>query len=152
VASRVDGDFVECGVNAGFSQLRDSHLPAWPRLRKTFYLVETFDGPPLDQLSEAEVESGAYAKILESVLAGAYLTDLEQIRRNFAEWRCVEVVPGVAPDVLPSGPRISPGGIVLLDDYCRADHEPLGDAMDDLCESLGVEVLSLPTGQGLIVK
>jgi hypothetical protein len=49
-------------------------------------------------------------------------------------------------------PRISSGGIVLLDDHARKDYEHLGDAMDALMRSLNTEIVSLPTGQGVIVK
>jgi hypothetical protein len=48
-------------------------------------------------------------------------------------------------------PRIPRGGVVLLDDYAYWGHGNQKDAMDAAARSLGVEVLSLPTGQGLIV-
>ena len=178
VAARAAGDFVECGVNAGFLSSAILTYLDWESLGKKFYLVDTFDGPPLDRFSETEVGSGAYAKVLESVLAGAYVTDLDAVRRNFSEWRGVEIVKGTVPDVLPSlpvqriaflhidmncafpelealrffWPRMSPGGVVLLDDYSRKDYEALGDAMDGLGRDLGAEIASLPTGQGLIVR
>jgi hypothetical protein len=40
--------------------------------------------------------------VLQSLLAGAYVTDLETIRGNYQEWPGVEIVPGVVPEVLPS--------------------------------------------------
>jgi hypothetical protein len=178
IAARVPGDFVECGVNAGFLSSAILTYLDWSKLGKKFYLVDTFQGPPMEQFSEGEVANGAYAKVLQSLLAGAYVTDLEAIRRNFQEWPGVEVVPGVVPEVLPEvragavaflhldmncayaemealryfWSRLSHGGVVLLDDYSRKDYEPVGDAMDHLARELGAEIASLPTGQGMIVK
>ncbi len=178
VAARAPGDFVECGVNAGFLSSAILTYLDWPRLGKKFYLVDTFDGPPLEQLSAREVETGSFAKILQSVTSGAYVTDLESIRRNYREWPGIEIVQGVVPDVLPAvsanpiaflhldmncaypeiealrffWDRMSRGGVVLLDDYSRKDYEALGDAMDELAGRLGTEIVSLPTGQGMIVK
>ena len=178
VAAEVPGDFVECGVNAGFLSSAILAYLDWRALRKKFYLVDTFEGPPMEQFSEPEVSNGAYAKVLQSIHAGAYVTDLESIRRNFRGWPGIEIVKGVVPDILPrvaadrvaflhldmncAQPevdalryfwnRLSPGAVVLLDDYSRKDYAPQGDAIDRLAAELGATVASVPTGQGLIIR
>jgi hypothetical protein len=48
--------------------------------------------------------------------------------------------------------RLSPGAIVLFDDYAYFGNDSLADAIDSAALSLGTAVLSLPTGQGLIIK
>ncbi|HTB17249.1 MAG TPA: hypothetical protein VK708_03990, partial [Bryobacteraceae bacterium] len=48
--------------------------------------------------------------------------------------------------------RLSPGAFVLLDDYVYFGYESQTKAIDSLAASLGFNVLSLPTGQGLIIK
>jgi hypothetical protein len=48
--------------------------------------------------------------------------------------------------------RLSPGAFVLLDDYAYFGCESQIEAIDSLALSLGFNVLSLPTGQGLIMK
>ena len=48
--------------------------------------------------------------------------------------------------------RLSPGGMILLDDYAYFGHESQTDAIDEVSTRLGFQILSLPTGQGLIVK
>ena len=58
LASRVPGDFVECGVNAGFLSSAILQYLDWSRQDKTFHLVDTFEGPVLDQFSEAEIVNG----------------------------------------------------------------------------------------------
>jgi hypothetical protein len=47
---------------------------------------------------------------------------------------------------------LPPNGIVLLDDYAYAGYAAQTDAVDEFAVSAGTEVLSLPTGQGLIIK
>jgi hypothetical protein len=42
--------------------------------------------------------------------------------------------------------------MVLLDDYAYFGNDSLKHAIDSAAAALGTEVLSLPTGQGLIVK
>jgi hypothetical protein len=48
--------------------------------------------------------------------------------------------------------RLAPGALVLLDDYAYYGYDCQRESMDNLGRILGFSVLSLPTGQGLIVK
>jgi hypothetical protein len=48
--------------------------------------------------------------------------------------------------------RLVPGGIVVLDDYGWLEHRPQKLAMDRFARGKGVEILSVPTGQGLLLK
>jgi len=177
-AVRLPGDFVECGVNAGFiSSAIMQHLN-WSTVAKRFYLIDTFDGPNLAQFSTEEIARGRRKVAEDALAAGAYLRDLERVRSNFAEWPNALVVPGTVPGVLPTldigkvaflhidlncaqperealaffWERLSPGGFVLLDDYAYLGHECQARAIDDEAKILGCDILSLPTGQGLIVK
>lgn len=45
IAVRVPGDFVECGVNAGFVSSAIMQRLDWGRVAKRFYLIDTFNGP-----------------------------------------------------------------------------------------------------------
>ena len=49
-------------------------------------------------------------------------------------------------------PRVVPGGFVLIDDYCRVGYSILKRGFDDFACRNGVNILSLPTGQGLMQK
>ena len=42
--------------------------------------------------------------------------------------------------------------MVLFDDYTYVGYHPQKHALDDAAASLGVTILSLPTGQGLLIK
>ena len=50
-------------------------------------------------------------------------------------------------------PLVASGGVVLLDDYAYRGYEYQKAKMDDYCDSVGCDrPISLPTGQGLIIK
>lgn len=177
-ACGVPGDFVECGVNAGFVSSAIMQRLDWGRVGKRFYLIDTFSGPVLAQYSEEEVALGRVQAAEEAMAKGGYVTSLERVRANYAEWPNVEIVQGVVPEVLPAlgiervaflhldmncayperaalehfWDRLSPHALVLLDDYAYFGHNGLGQAIDSAAAALGTEVLSLPTGQGLMVK
>jgi len=177
-ALQVPGDFVECGVNKGFISSAIMQRLSWGKVAKHFYLVDTFAGPIPSQFSSGEIHSGKLAANASLMAAGAYETDFARVRANFAEWPNAAVVQGAVPDVLPliNLPRVaflhldmncaypecaaleylwnllSPGALVLLDDYAYFGYESQMEAIDKLAQSLGFDVLSLPTGQGMIRK
>jgi hypothetical protein len=99
---RVPGDFVECGVNAGFISSAIMHRLQWNALGRRYYLIDTFRGPVLDQYSPEEIEHGGLALAKSALEAGAYVTDLDRVCANFFEWPNAVVVPGSVPEVLPS--------------------------------------------------
>jgi hypothetical protein len=49
-------------------------------------------------------------------------------------------------------PKLSTGALVVLDDYAWRGYEEQMQSMDEFARSVGVQILTLPTGQGLIVK
>lgn len=178
VAVRLTGDFVECGVNAGFISSAILHRLNWRTVQKRFYLIDTFKGPVVSQYSQDEIARGRLKIAEDAIAAGAYATDIAAVRANFAEWPNAIVAQGIVPDVLSvleirkvaflhidlncAAPeraaleyfwkRLSPGALVLLDDYAWLGHDAQMHAIDDAAASLGCEVLSLPTGQGLVIK
>jgi hypothetical protein len=177
-ALRVPGDFVECGVNAGFMSSAIMQRLNWNTVARRFYLIDTFAGPVLAQFSREEVFRKRLAIAEDAIKAGAYVTDFERIRANFAEWPQAFLVKGAVPDILPSlgiatvaflhidmncalperaaleffWDRLSRGAIVLLDDYGYRGHECQRQAIDEVARAKYVRVLSLPTGQGLIIR
>jgi hypothetical protein len=177
-ALRAAGDFVECGVNAGFVSSGIMQYLDWKEVAKQFFLIDTFKGPVLTQYSVEEIREGRRTIAEEAVNRGAYVTDLERVRANYAEWPNCRIVQGAVPDVLPLAgiesvaflhldmncayperaaleyfwERLTPGGMVLLDDYAYFGNRIQGEAIDEAVRSLGAKVLALPTGQGLIMK
>jgi hypothetical protein len=49
-------------------------------------------------------------------------------------------------------PKMSPGGMIVLDDYGFTVHVEQRRAFDSFAAEQGVPLLALPTGQGLILK
>jgi hypothetical protein len=171
-ASRLEGDFVECGVNRGGFSRAVVHFVDFPKLGKTFYLLDTFHGLEDRLISDAERKRG-----IGTGKAFEYEECYEAVRRTF-EGLPVVIVRGTVPDTLPqvkatkisylsidmncAAPEIAaaeyfweklvPGAVIVLDDYGWAPHYEQKLAFDRFAARKGVMVLSLPTGQGLIFK
>jgi hypothetical protein len=48
--------------------------------------------------------------------------------------------------------RLVPGALLLLDDYAYRGYRPQKVAMDRFAQTKASKILSLPTGQGLLIK
>ena len=99
-------------------------------------------------------------------------------RRNFERFPRARLIRGTVPDTLATTdidkvcylsidmnivvPEIAaiehfwdklvPGAVVVLDDYGWSEHRLQREAMDRFASSRNVQILPLPTGQGLILK
>ena len=174
-AARLPGDFVECGVHTGFLSRAIVQYVDFGRLAgKRFFLVDTFEGVPADQFSDDEREAG-----LDARARGLYPQDVFEIcRRNFEQYRNVELVRGRVPESLAALPiervaylsidmncvapeiaavrhfwdRLVPGGIILFDDYGASGHHHQKNAVDALALELDNPLFPLPSGQALLIK
>jgi len=81
-ALRVPGDFVECGVNAGFMSSAIMQRLNWNTVERRFYLIDTFAGPVLSQFSEEEVLKKRLAIAEDAIRAGGYVTDFRTYPRQ----------------------------------------------------------------------
>lgn len=107
-----------------------------------------------------------------------YVSSVDSVKANFAQWKNQRVIVGAVPETLAEvdtdavaflhidmncappevetlryfWPLLSPGAFVLLDDYANRGRDEQRIAMDDVARELGVSVVALPTGQGLIIK
>jgi O-methyltransferase len=167
----LEGDFVECGVYRGSISRMVMDYVGFRRMPdRKFYLLDTFSGLVEKYISDEEKRQGRRA--------GVYEETFEAVRSTFADIPNVEIIRGTVPDTLPEvrsqkvcylsldmncaepelaaaeyfWPRLSSGAVIVLDDYGFAGHHEQKKAMDGFAASVGVEVLSLPTGQGLIFK
>ena len=169
-AKAVPGDFVELGVFRGHTTLFAAEylgFEAWPQ---RWYLYDTFDGIPADQL-DADWEAKN-----QGVYKGTY--GFEEVRDRFAAFSNIEVIQGRVPEVLAeTAPdriaflhvdlnnstaevqaldvlfdRISPGGVIVFDDFAWKTARAQYEAESRWFAARGLQVLPLPTGQGLFVK
>lgn len=177
-ASSLDGDFVECGVNYGFLSSAVMEMLDWDRLGKTFYLLDTFAGLDPRFTTTGEDRDAALKKNEQSLRYGVYVSGVESVKANFAQWQNHRIIVGAVPETLDQvdaravaflhidmncappevaalryfWPRLSPGALVLLDDYNYRGFDDQRHAMDALASELGVPICALPTGQGLLIK
>ena len=173
-AAKLAGNFVECGVNRGFlASAIMEHLQR-DGLGKTFYLMDTFSGIDARFITAEERAGG----ILERNRSEFYTTSLDTVQKNFAEWEKVQIIAGAIPETLAAVTaeriaylhldmnctppevaafehfwhRLVPGAFVLLNDCAYKGFEPQKIAMDGAARAVVVQIMSLPTGQGLMIK
>lgn len=178
--SRIEGDYVECGVGNGFlSSAILEYLP-WDKLNKHFYLFDTFEGLDERYVTSEELKRigsvESYNK--EQIEEGTYCSNYQSVEENFREWDRIHLIKGAIPDTLKTTsigkvcflhidmncaipeiaaiehfyPKLSIGSIMLLDDYAYSGYYEQKRAMDNWADKLGVDIVSLPTGQGMLVK
>jgi hypothetical protein len=172
-AARLPGDFVECGVNTGIYSLAICDYLDFNTTGKSFWLFDTFSGIPEEQISDRERSLG---RVEENA---AYYSDCYEIaRENFAPYPRAQLVRGKVPETLPTVPigqvaylsidmnvvepeiealeffwdKLAAGAPIVLDDYGWLGYRPQKEAIDEFARDRNVEVLELPTGQGLILR
>jgi len=169
-ARDLPGDFVELGVYKGHTTkfLADYlGFASWP---KRWWLYDTFEGIPKDQADPGR----------EHLTVEAYgdAFSFEEVRDRFAPYGNITVVQGRVPEVLAETspetislmhidlnnataeiaaldtlyPRLSPGGVIVFDDYGWSSSHNQAKAEAEWFKSRGLAIFSLPSGQGLHVK
>jgi hypothetical protein len=171
-ACRLSGDFVECGVSTAIVSRAVAHYVDLRRLDRKLWLFDTFDGIPDDQMLPHETP------LARSKNARHYFDCFDLVRTHFAEYPNVRLVRGRVPDTLVTAAidrvawlhidmniaypevaasahfweRLTPGAVVIYDDYASQAHAPQKLALDAFAAERDVRILSLPTGQGLLLK
>lgn len=177
-ANKLPGDFVECGVNRGFMSSAIMNYLSWNSVGRHYYLLDTFAGIDERFVLEAERQSGILEKAKLHLASGVYTNNVALVRQNFSEWQNVHIIEGAIPETLSQvdtenvaflhldmncappevaaaeyfWDRLVPGAFILLDDYAFHSFEHQKAAMDDFAARHNVSILSLPTGQGLMIK
>lgn len=167
-SKKLQGDFVELGCGEGW--IANSIILSSKDIleKRNLYLFDKFDGLSVD------IESGKNLKLSHP----NYPKSRDFFLSRLVSQKNVNVFSGNLPETLASLPStniaflhidlnaaapevaslrklfplVTKGGVVLLDDYCGRGREVQFDAMNDLATELGFEIVSLPTGQGIIVK
>lgn len=170
-ALEMDGDFVECGVNrGGFSRSIMEFIDFKNLKDRKYYLLDTFNGLVDELISEEEKRNG--------IKPGHYAECFDEVRRTFSEFENVVLIKGVVPDTLPQvdarkicylsldmncakpeieaaeffWDRLVSGAAVILDDYGFSEFIVQKREFDEFAKRKNVPILTLPTGQGLILK
>jgi O-methyltransferase len=170
----LEGDLIECGVWKGISSYAGIKYSEFLREKgdKFFYLMDSWEGLNEDLLTKEESVNYARKKV------DKYTNIFPEVTKTFGNMTNVKLIKGFIPDSLSqvSSLKISylhidmncvapemaaidyfwdklvPGAIIVLDDYGFQGHQAQKTAFDRFCHEKTSEVLTLPTGQGLIIK
>jgi O-methyltransferase len=162
---KVPGEVAECGAyRGGSSYLIAKVLDG----RKRLYMFDTFAGIP----------AGVPGKDNRYINGGEFAdTSLEDVQRFMAPFKNVEIRKGFVPDtfagleanyfsfvhidldiyrpILESleffYPRMSSGGVILLDDYGSEECQGAYMAVEEFCAARGTRPIVLPTGQAMLI-
>ena len=172
-ALRLGGDFVECGVHTGiFSLAACDYLSFEKQAGRKFWLFDTFQGIPQEQMLEKEKEHRSEYN------SRFYFDSYERAKANFAPYPNVALVRGMVPDSLSTvkiervcylsidmniakpevaameyfWDKLVTGAVVVFDDYGWQNYGEQTRALDAFAASKGVKIATLPTGQGLMIK
>lgn len=158
LSRKIPGDFVECACHNGTIARIVCDYVDFAHSGRNYYLYDLFEG------DKAMPEQSAIL--------------FDTIKNRFSSFPNVIISKGVLPQVLDEvSPekisfmhigmndaaaeigmlerlfdRLSPGGILLLNDYGWQAYREQKLAEDPWLAERGYEVLELPTGQGLIIK
>lgn len=171
-AMHLDGDFVECGVHTGLLSLTAAFYVDLNSTEKAFWLFDTYDGIPVKNLSGMELS------LAKKYNDGIYFDVYELAKRNFASFENAKIVKGLIPDSLLNceiekisylsidlnnapaeksaiehlWPKLVAGAIIVLDDYACRGYEAQYEMWNRFALDVGHTIMSLPTGQGLLIR
>ncbi len=166
-------NFVECGVHTGLLSLTICRYLEFEKQARTFWLFDTWKGLPSEGLSDAQ------ASKVESTNRRLYGRDVYDLAlRNFAQFPNAKLVRGALPGTLALAnieriaylsidlnnawgekavieqlwPKLCKGAMIVLDDYGWAGYEDQHDMWDSFARSVGAMIVTIPTGQGILMK
>ncbi|MBL4757460.1 MAG: class I SAM-dependent methyltransferase [Rhizobiales bacterium] len=165
LVTNLPGDFVECGVYKGATALLLCRVAQGAG--RSVHLFDSFEGLP-----EPGSNDGDYWK------AGSFAAGSKPTEEILASFSCHRIYKGWIPDRFAEAgdepvafvhidvdlfqptwdsleyfyPRLSPGGIVLFDDYGFLSCPGAKKAVDDFFADKPEQIVSLSTGQALVQK
>lgn len=168
-SERVPGDVAEMGVYKGNSAYVIADvMTAWESGKK-LYLFDTFQGTPAaGSQRDNHARGGQYADtsvsgvmdLLEPFkddvipVAGMIPDSFRDVAA--AVWSFVHIHLNLyqsTKDALEYAfPRLSPGGVIFIEDYGLRSCSGVKCAVDEFCLRKGGIVMALPSGQGVIIK
>jgi hypothetical protein len=164
LAALAEGDFVELGCHTGYTASQVIKKLNFGEISKTYFLYDLFEWKEGDKHTR---------------LAGHdNVRMFEDVKERFARFDFIKIIKGSVPDSFSDGfpekiafahidmnhpdpevgalkavlPKLSKGGAVILDDYGWWGYSAQKIALDPIIKENGLNILELPTGQGLILR
>ncbi len=180
-ALRLDGDFVECGVDTGILSSIVCQRTDFNTHKRDFYLLDSFEGMELDQLTPDEIQQNAQSNLYNIYKQGYQnnsATTFEILKSKIDQFQNIHIIKGYIPETLEHiktdtiaylsidlnavfpematikflWDRLTVGAVILLDDYTFSGHAPQKNAWNSFAQDYHQSILPLWTGQGLIIK
>ena len=172
-ASKLEGDFVECGVNLGALSMGVCEYLDFNKIDKSFYLFDTYEGIP-----ESHVSAEENINEIKAYNQSMYFECYEMVQEIFKPFKKAQLVRGTVPETLTDveidkvaylsidmnlaktevaameffWDKLVPGAVVVFDDYGWAAHKAQQVALDAFAKERNHAIMTLPTGQGLLIK
>lgn len=168
MSRNISGDMVELGTGRGF-MARAMLSYKSDLFGKSLFLCDTFKPYFPDSKTGIQSEINGVSE--------HYAVNFLETKKHFSEFNNVQFIEGELPNsILGRFEKISflhidlnhhlaeisslkylwkfisIGAPIILDDYANRGHEQQYEAMNRLAEELDISILTLPTGQGLIIK
>jgi hypothetical protein len=166
---RTSGDFVELGTRRGGTALSIMKYCAFEKLNRTFYLMDTFNGTVESQMTDHEKMIGNHYQYSSTYL---------ECSSTFSKFSNVKVIRGTVPHdlnlitpkkiaflhidlnsafaeslaIAELWSQMSEGAITVFDDYGFDRHSDQKKFLDAIVRNWDTKIISLPTGQGLLIK
>lgn len=173
-AMSLEGDFVDCGVHTGIFARAVINYTNFQNSNKKYYLLDTFNG--LDEkYSTAEELKRNFSMGYDKENSDQLHKQVTETFKNFN----VKIIKGTVPDTLVDvdttkvaylsidmncvkpevdalhffWDKMVSGGIIIFDDYGYGNESnDQKQSHDAFAKSKNVEILTLPTCQGLLLK
>lgn len=172
-ASKLEGDFVDCGVSTGIFPRAIIHYVDFNATGKTYYLLDTFTGMDPKYSSAEEMEKSQILNYEDE-----HRDRYQEVKNTFEPFN-VKIIKGSVPETLEQvkaekiallnidmnaaipeyealhyfWDKMVSGGIIILDDFgYLKSHEAQKDIHVKFAAEKGVKILHMPTCQGLIIK
>lgn len=173
----VEGAFAECGVFRGFSAyLLRRLMEGTQATPKAFHLIDSFEGLSQPEEADRRLIDGTLQDNIHK--AGHFKVDLEKVYARFSGLENVYWHKGWIPEVLAELPeqswafvhidvdlhtptktaleyflpRMSPGGIIVNDDFASPEFPGAGQAWREVLEPQGLPYIALDSGQAIYIR
>lgn len=172
----VEGAFAECGVFQGFSAyMLRSLMQSAQAVPKAFHLIDSFEGLSPPEEADRLLIDGMLQDNVHK--AGHFKVDMDTVYARFSGLENVYWHKGWIPEVLDELPeqawafvhidvdlhrptktaleyflpRLSPGGIIVNDDFASPQFPGAGQAWREVLEPQGRPYIALDSGQAIYI-